>query len=102
MNASAFCRFVFVAASLCLANSAHAQGAAAAGGAITGRVFNPVNGEYLRNAEVRIQGTPLVAISEDGGYYRINNVPPGQVTVVASYLGHVSSTAPTNVSATAP
>jgi len=61
-------------------------------GAITGRVFNPSTGEYIRNAEVRIHGTPQVAVSEDGGYYRLINAPIGEITLVASYIGHESVT----------
>ena len=44
-------------------------------GLVTGRVFNPSSGEYVRNVEIRIQGTQQVAISEDGGYYRLPNAP---------------------------
>jgi iron complex outermembrane recepter protein len=57
-------------------------------GMISGRVFNPVTGEYIRNAEIKIEGTPLVAISEDGGYYRLTNVPVGEVRLTATYTGH--------------
>ena len=62
-------------------------------------MFNPSNGEYLRNAEVRVQGTPLVVVSEEGGHYRITNAPVGQATVVASYLGHETATATVSVAA---
>lgn len=60
----------------------------AAPGTITGRIFNPATREYIRNAEVRIEGTTLVALSEEGGYYRLINVPPGEATVVALYPGY--------------
>ena len=93
MNSVALRRFTLIALSLALALLARAQAPATSGGAIIGRVFNPANGEYIRNAEVRIQGTPLVAVSEDGGYYRLNNSPLGEVTVVATYLGHDPATA---------
>src|SRR5256885_201103 len=62
-------------------------------GAITGRVFNPATGEYIRNAEVRIEGTQQVARSEGSGYYRLDNAPAGEVTVTATYTGHESATA---------
>jgi hypothetical protein len=44
---------VVIAAWLCSGIALHAQG----NGTIAGRVFNPANGEYVRNAEVRLQGT---------------------------------------------
>jgi iron complex outermembrane receptor protein len=44
-------------------------------GVITGRVLNSATNEYIRNAEVRVQGTAITAVTEDGGYYRLNNVP---------------------------
>lgn len=73
--------------------SIHAQPANSAGttgqnGVIEGRVFNPVSGEYLRNAEVRVQGTGLVAIAENDGRYRIAHVPAGSVTLTVTYTGY--------------
>ena len=70
-----------------------------ASGTIEGRVFNPVSGEYLRNAEVRVQGTGLVAIAENDGRYRIANVPPGSVTVTVNYAGYQPASATIMVSA---
>jgi iron complex outermembrane receptor protein len=61
-------------------------------GSITGRVYNPATQEYIRNAEVRVQGTNITATTEEGGYYKLFNVPPGQVTVVATYPGAESAT----------
>ncbi|MCX6954665.1 MAG: TonB-dependent receptor [Verrucomicrobia bacterium] len=55
--------------------------------AITGRIFSPASGEYLRNAQIRIESTGQVITSEDGGYYRISPVPTGPVTLVVSYTG---------------
>jgi iron complex outermembrane receptor protein len=62
-----------------------AQGGAT--GTITGRIFNQANGEYVRDAEVRIAGTNLTASTETGGYYRLVNVPVGTTTVLVSYPG---------------
>ncbi|MBL9203766.1 MAG: TonB-dependent receptor [Opitutaceae bacterium] len=56
-------------------------------GAITGRVFNPATGEYIRNAVVRVEGTPLTTVSEEGGFYRLDHAPAGMLTVVATYTG---------------
>lgn len=65
---------------------ANAQGAT---GQITGRVLNAATQEYVRNVEVRVAGTALVSVSEEGGYYRLSDVPSGEVTLVTSYPGHV-------------
>jgi TonB-dependent receptor len=85
---------VLVAIALPLA--AFAQNAT---GLITGRVFNPATREYIRNAEVHVEGTALSAVSEEGGYYRLTNVPAGAATVVATYTGHQTARASVNVSA---
>ena len=69
-------------------NPAATSPAGAERGMITGRVFDPATGEYIRNAEVRVEGTPLVALSEEGGFYRLTNVSPGQQNVIAKYTGH--------------
>src|SRR5205085_1992132 len=66
-------------------------------GAITGRVFNPATGEYIRNADVRIEGTQQVAHTEDGGYYQLHNAPAGSVKITATYTGHESVTAQVKV-----
>jgi iron complex outermembrane receptor protein len=72
---------------------------AQATGAIAGRVFNPANGEYVRNAEVRLQGTQQTVFTEEGGYYRLANVPAGETTVTVSYSGAETATAKVNVTA---
>src|SRR4051812_1464310 len=72
--------------------------AQAGNGIISGRVFNPATNEYIRNAEIRVQGTNLVTNSGDGGYYELRNVPPGAAPVVASYPGPEAVTATLNVS----
>src|SRR5262249_38643255 len=53
----------------------------------SGRVFNPATKAYVRNAEVRVQGTNLLTYSEDGGYYRLVGVPAGQVSGSVTYTG---------------
>jgi len=59
----------------------------ASAGVIRGRVFNTATNEYVRNAEVRIEGTPIVALSEADGEFRLSGVPSGDVTVVVKYAG---------------
>lgn len=68
-------------------------------GTIQGQVFNPTTKQYIRNAEVRIEGTSFLTYTEDGGFYRLFNVPAGTVTVVASYTGYESVQATVAVSA---
>ena len=69
---------------LALAPALQAQTSAAA---ITGRVFNPASGEYIRNAQIRVESTGEVISSEDGGNYRISPVAPGPVKLVVTYTG---------------
>jgi len=56
-------------------------------GAVRGRVRNQVTGEYVRNAEVTVAGTNASARSNEGGTFRLNGVPAGQVTVIVRYAG---------------
>ncbi|MES2692537.1 MAG: TonB-dependent receptor [Verrucomicrobiota bacterium] len=74
---------------------AHAQGT----GTITGRVLNTATKGYIRNAEVRVEGTNIVALSEDAGFYRIVGAPTGEVTLTVSYTGTQTASAKVNVSA---
>lgn len=56
-------------------------------GQVSGRIVNEGSGAYVRNAEVRVVGTELVAYSEEGGFYKLVNVPAGEVTISVSYTG---------------
>jgi iron complex outermembrane receptor protein len=64
----------------------------AAPGTITGRVFSPATGEYLRNAQIRVDSTGEVITSEDGGNYRISPIASGSITLVVTYTGFRSVT----------
>src|SRR5579884_755761 len=66
-------------------------------GIVTGRVFNPITKEYVRNAEVRVAGTDITATSEDDGSYRLLNVPVGAATVSVNYTGYETATSTVNV-----
>ena len=74
---------------------AHAQGF----GTLTGRVYNPITQEYVRDAEVAIEGTNLRTTTEPGGFYTLNNVPAGEVTVTIHYTGYNSVTERVTVTA---
>ncbi len=47
-------------------------------GGVRGRILNTATGEYVRNAEIRVEGTTIVTYSEDGGNFRLNSVPAGE------------------------
>jgi TonB-dependent receptor len=80
-------RLCTLACLLLLPLLAFAQSASSTG-AITGRVFNPASGEYVRNAQVRVEGRAETAISEDGGFYRLSGIPAGEVNVTVTYTGY--------------
>lgn len=88
---SLFRRVTLVAACWAASHSAFAQPAST--GSIEGRIFNPVTGEYIRNAEVHVQGTDRIAVSETDGRYRLSNLPAGDVTISVSYTGYLPATA---------
>jgi TonB-dependent receptor len=56
-------------------------------GTVRGRVLNTVTNEYVRNAEVRVEGSNTVVYSDDGGTFRLNNVPAGTAQVAVRYAG---------------
>ena len=68
-------------------------------GAITGRVLNPATGEYVANAEVRIAGSERSTVSDAGGFYRLEGVPAGTVTVSVSFTGYKTESAALTVTA---
>lgn len=66
-------------------------------GTITGRVFNPATSEYVRDAEVSVEGAGITAVTEAGGYYRLRNVPAGEVNVIVNYTGYAPASAKVTV-----
>lgn len=75
---------------------------AAGGGTITGRILNADTNEFVRNAEVRVQSTDISAISGEEGYYRLTNVPVGEVELAVHYTGYPPATATVTVTAGLP
>ena len=57
-------------------------------GSISGRVLNPATREFVRDAEIRVEGTTLLASSESGGYYTLPRVPAGPAKVTVSFAGY--------------
>jgi iron complex outermembrane receptor protein len=77
-----------------------AEGVQTAGaGVVRGRILNTTTGEYVRNAEVRVEGTAISAFSEDGGEFRLTGVPSGDVSIVVKYTGLKEARAVTTVAA---
>ncbi len=74
-------------ASSCLLVLTAAAFAQPATGAITGTVANSGTRQFLNQAEVRIQGTDLVTLTDNEGYFRLAGVPAGKHTVQVNYLG---------------
>ncbi|HEY0947263.1 MAG TPA: TonB-dependent receptor [Opitutaceae bacterium] len=81
----------------CAAVTAPAQTIPSGTGTISGRVFNASTKEYVRNAEVRVESTNLVTYTEATGFYRLANVPAGEVTVAVTYTGSNTGRAQLNV-----
>jgi TonB-dependent receptor len=59
-------------------------------GRITGKVIDAKTGETLPGATVLIDGTNKVASTDFDGNFSINNITPGKVTIVASYISYDS------------
>jgi iron complex outermembrane recepter protein len=56
-------------------------------GTIAGHVYNAVTKEYTRDATVRVEGTDISVVSETSGYFTLQRVPVGEVTVTVTYIG---------------
>ena len=76
---------------------APAQAQPAATGTISGKVVNATNGVHLKNVVVTVDGTNRMAVTDDSGAYMITNVPAGEVTLKASYIGEADQTAAVTV-----
>ncbi len=57
-------------------------------GKLAGKITDAQTGEPLVGVNVLIQGTYLGAATDLEGYYYINNIPPGDYTVVISSIGY--------------
>jgi TonB-dependent receptor len=93
MNAASHLRFVALGLVSFLLGAACVLAQSASSGRVTGRVFNPATQEYVRNAEVIVVGTDIVAFSEADGSYVLPNVPAGAVTLAVAYTGYERATA---------
>lgn len=68
-------------------------------GTITGRVTDASNGGFLPGANVMIKGTNFGDASDREGEYMIANIPPGNYTLVVSYIGYETFSTDVNVTA---
>jgi len=64
----------------------------AQGGIIQGRVYNPVNNQPIPFANVIVEGQEKGAVTDENGYYKIDNINPGLYNVKASFIGYKSKT----------
>lgn len=71
-------------------------------GTVQGRVTDAANGQPLSNAQVRIEGTTLGALSDVAGRYAVSDVPTGQRVVIARRIGYGEARRAVDVSSSAP
>ena len=62
-------------------------------GTIEGHVRDAATAAPVANARVLIVGTTFAAITNAGGYYRIDNIPVGAYTVRAMFIGYAPDSA---------
>jgi hypothetical protein len=55
---------------------------------VKGFVVDASNGEPLGFAEVYLKGTELGSVTNERGYYLIQQIPPGRYELIASYVGY--------------
>ena len=67
------------------------QAQSANSGSIQGRVYNPTLKQYVRNAEVRLEGTNQIAYTESDGTFRFSNVPAGPASIAVAFTGYITA-----------
>jgi len=73
---------------------------AQAGGAIQGRVTATGSQQPITGAQVRVEGTTSVAVTDVQGRFQLQNVPSGARTLQVTALGHRAGSARVTVGAT--
>jgi len=61
-------------------------------GTVVGVITDKSNGETLPGANVLVKGTTLGTITDLNGKFTLMNVPVGEISLMASYIGYVSNT----------
>ncbi len=64
---------------------------AAESGKITGQVIDGKNSAPLLGANIILEGTGLGASTDLDGFYTIYNIPPGEYTILISYIGYAKN-----------
>ena len=75
--------FALVAADLATLPGVHAQA-----GTIEGRVTDAISGLPLSGAQVSVEATSLLTLTNEAGRYRLQNVPAGRRTVSIELIGY--------------
>lgn len=84
---------------LALAAPAASAQATVATGTIEGRVQNVTNGQYVKSAQVAVEGTALVTHTNQFGEYQLAGVPAGPAKLTVTYGGLDSQTARVSIGA---
>ena len=50
-------------------------------GRVTGRIFNPATGEFVRNAEIAVEGTNIALLAENRQVFRDPSDPSDQSSI---------------------
>ena len=68
-------------------------------GTIQGRVYNPASKEYVKDAEVRLDGTNQLTYSTQDGSFEFIGVPAGSASITVNYSGYSEARESFNVGA---
>ena len=82
-------RWIFVALLVGVVLPARAKATRSA--TLSGFVYDKSSGEALISASVYLDSTTVGAVTNEGGYYVIPNIVPGDYTLVAGYVGFESA-----------
>ena len=66
-------------------------------GAISGTILDKTTGEKLLFANVQLEGTSYGGSTDDKGKFMLPQIPAGDYTVIASYIGYLEQTASVTV-----
>lgn len=80
-------RLCIVALMACCLGAFAAPATSAATGTVRGRVVNAANGMYVSKAVVSVDGTTTQTLTDDYGYYTLNDVPAGVANLTVTYTG---------------
>ncbi|MCK4754303.1 MAG: carboxypeptidase-like regulatory domain-containing protein, partial [Calditrichia bacterium] len=55
---------------------------------IVGKISSSINGAPIIGANIYLENTSFGAVSNNKGEFEIKNVPPGEYTIIATYVGY--------------